>query len=375
MHSHVTGYPSLSSSTVAFRSGARQPTIRQTASRVSTHFHARWSILLGEGFDLIEIRILAGLLALCLTAGCKAQTNLPAPSQSADKTSPDAALNRRIEVMVRSQFSVPQDYVVTIGERKRSQIAGYDTLPISLSRGEKKTQVDFLISSDSKTLARLETFDLLKDPVFSIDVAGRPVRGNPAAKVTVINFDDLECPFCARMHRSLFPDTIARYKDKVRFIYKDDPLVDMHPWAMHAAVDANCLAAEDPEVYWTYVDYLHGHGQEITGPDRDKAKSFAALDRVARQEATLAKLDAVKLDACLAKQDETQVRASAHEAEALKIEGTPAVFVDGERVDGAVPEEQLWLVIDRALRAAGVEPPPAGSAAPAAAAPSAGAGK
>jgi protein-disulfide isomerase len=177
------------------------------------------------------------------------------------------------------------------------------------------------------------------------------------------------------MHRSLFPDTIARYKDKVRFIYKDDPLVDMHPWAMHAAVDANCLAAEDPEVYWTYVDYLHGHGQEITGPDRDKAKSFAALDRVARQEATLAKLDAVKLDACLAKQDETQVRASAHEAEALKIEGTPAVFVDGERVDGAVPEEQLWLVIDRALRAAGVEPPPAGSAAPAAAAPSAGAGK
>ena len=325
---------------------------------------------------MIEIRVLAGLLALCLTAGCKAQTNLPAPPQSTGQNSPDAALNRRIEVMVRSQFSVPQDYVVTIGERKPSQIAGYDTLPVSLSRGQKNTHVDFLISTDSKTLARLETFDLLKDPVFSIDVSGRPIRGNPAAKVTVINFDDLECPFCARMHRSLFPDTIARYKDKVRFIYKDDPLVDLHPWAMHAAVDANCLASEDPEVYWTYIDYLHGHGQEITGPDRDKAKSFAALDRVARQEATLAKLDAVKLDACLAKQDEAQVQASAHEAEALKIEGTPAVFVDGERVDGAVPEEQLWLVIDRALRAAGVEPPaPAGSAAPASATPSAGTGK
>ena len=41
------------------------------------------------------------------------------------------------------------------------------------------------------------------------------------------------------------------------------------------------------------------------------------------------------------------------------VEGTPALFVNGERVDGAVPEDQLWLVIDRALRAAGIDPPPA----------------
>jgi predicted DsbA family dithiol-disulfide isomerase len=53
------------------------------------------------------------------------------------------------------------------------------------------------------------------------------------------------------------------------------------------------------------------------------------------------------------------VLASAKEAEVLGIEGTPALFVDGERINGAVPEEQVWLVIDRALRAAGVEPPAA----------------
>ncbi len=191
--------------------------------------------------------------------------------------------------------------------------------------------VDFLISTYGKTLARLETFDLAKDPVFSIDVAGRPVRGNPQAKVTVINFDDLECPYCARMHQTLFPSTMARYKDNVRFIYKDDPLTELHPWAMHASVDANCLAAQSSDVYWAYVDYLHSHGQEINGEDRNPTKSFAALDRIARQQATLGKLDAAKLDACLAKQDETQVRASAKEADSLGIEGTPALFVDGER--------------------------------------------
>jgi protein-disulfide isomerase len=298
---------------------------------------------------LSRIHFLVGLLALSLAVGCKAQITAPAQD--------DAAMNRRIEVMVRSQFNVPQDYNVTIGARKPSKISGYDTLPITLSRGSKSTPVEFLISTDGKTLARLETFNLAKDPASNIDVEGRPIRGNPNAKVTVVNFDDLECPYCARMHTSLFPATLDRYRDKVRFIYKDDPLVELHPWAMRAAVNANCLAAQKGDAYWTYVDYIHSHGQEVSGEDRNVTKSFAALDRIARQEATLAKLDETKLDACIAKQDESQVRASAKEAEALGIDGTPALFIDGERINGAVPEQQVWLVIDRALRAQGEEPP------------------
>lgn len=298
---------------------------------------------------MLRVPVLAGLLAVGLTIGCKAQTSSPQPS--------NAELNRRIEVMVRSQFNVPADYSVTLGARKPSQVPGYESLPITLQRGTKSTTVDFLISTDSKKLARLETFDLEKNPAFSIDVNGRPVRGNPNAKVTVVNFDDLECPYCARMHQSLFPSTLERYKDQVRFVYKDDPLTELHPWAMHAAVNANCLAEQNGSVYWTYVDYLHSHGEEINGENRDLTKSFAALDRIARQEATLGKLDSTKLDACLAKQDETQVRASAHEADVLGVNGTPALFVNGERIDGAVPEEQVWLVIDRALRAAGEQPP------------------
>jgi len=291
---------------------------------------------------------MAGLLALALTAGCKAQSTSPA----------DPGLTRRIEVMVRSQFNVPPDIAVTLGQRTRSTIPGYDDLPVTLAHGARTQVVKFMISTDNKTLARLETFDLEKNPALNIDVAGRPIRGNPSAKVTVINFDDLECPYCARMHQALFPDTLDRYKDKVRFVYKDDPLVEIHPWAMHAAVNANCLAAQNGDVYWKYVDYLHSHGQEVNGENRDVPKSFAALDRIARQEATLAKLDSAKLDACIAKQDETQIKASSKEADSLGIDGTPALFIEGERINGAMPEEQLWVVIDRALRAAGEEPPP-----------------
>jgi protein-disulfide isomerase len=295
---------------------------------------------------LSHIQFLAGLLALSLAAGCKAQTT-PPPA--------DLTFNHEIAVIVRAQLGVPQEYTVTPGARKPSQIPGYDTLPITLTNGTRTQVVDYLISTDGKTLARLNSYNMDTYPLFN--VAGRPIRGNPAAPVTVITYDDLQCPYCTMMHQTLFPATLDRYKDKVRFIYKDNPLTELHPWAMHAAVDANCLAAQSGDVYWAYVDYVHGHGQEVNGENRDKAASFATLDRIARQEATLAKLDSASLDACIAKQDETQVRATAKEAESLEVEGAPVLFVDGARVGGAMPQPQFWQVIDRALRADGVEPP------------------
>jgi protein-disulfide isomerase len=306
---------------------------------------------------LSRLRLLAGLLVLGLTAGCKAQTS---PSVSSD-----LAVNRRIELQVRSEFELPNDVNVSVGARKPSDFSGYQTLPITLSHGAKTQEIDFLVSADGTKLVHLTTMDLTKTPGDSINLAGRPIRGNPSAKVTVINFDDLECPYCARMHQELFPATLAHYGDKIRVIYKDDPIAELHPWAIHASVDANCLAVQNGAVYWSYVDYVHAHGQEVTGEDRNLQKSYEALDRIARQEATVGKLDETRVDACLAKQDQAQVLASAKEATDLGLEGTPELFVNGERVNGAVPQDQLWAAIDRALKSEGEQPPPAEAPAPA----------
>ena len=310
------------------------------------------SILYLEEFNLSHFRFLAVLLALCLTAGCKAQT--PA--------GPDPALNRRIEVTVRSEFSIPQDYNVSIGARKPS---AYHRLrrrcPSPSPTAAKSQVVDFLISADGKKLARLETFDLTKDPGSDIDIAGRPIRGNPAAKVTVINFDDLECPYCARMHQSLFPATLDALQGQGPLHLQGLP-AHRNPSLGHARRRRRQLPGRaERRGLWAYVDYLHSHGDEVTGPDRDLAKSYAALDRIARQEATVGKLDTAKLDACLAKQDETEVNDSLKEASALGLDGAPALFVNGERINGAVPEEQVWMAIDRALRAEGEQPPAAAS--------------
>jgi len=59
------------------------------------------------------------------------------------------------------------------------------------------------------------------------------------------------------MHQTLFPEIFKEYGDRVVFIYKDDPLSEIHPWAIHAAVDANCLAVQNVDAYWDFADYIH----------------------------------------------------------------------------------------------------------------------
>jgi protein-disulfide isomerase len=291
--------------------------------------------------------------ALAQATPAPAAPQNPAPL-SLEQQSPDLA--RHIGILLHSRFNVPEDYEVKLGARGPSTVAGFDTLPITLTREGHGTTINFLLSTDNQTLARLESFSLTRDPVFSINVEGRPVRGNPQAKVTVVNFDDLECPVCARVHHELFPALLERYKNRVRLVYKDNPLTEIHPWALRAAVDADCLAAQSGDAYWAYVDYVHSNGQQVNGAERSESNSFATLDRIARQEAVVAKLDSARLDACLATQDEAPVRASMKEAELLGLNFAPAIYINGERISGYIPPEQVEAILDRALSDAGVTP-------------------
>ena len=285
--------------------------------------------------------------------GCRAQNN------AGKALSPQES--RKITLLVRSKLNVPPNWQVEAGPRTPSDMPGYDKINIEFyPEGEpaKKQPIEFLLSNDGKTLARLSKYDLADLPSMHIDTTARPVRGNKNAKVEIINFDDLECPFCARMHAELFPQTLDHYKGLIKIVYKDDPLVEIHPWAMHAAVNAECLAAQNGQAYWSYVDYLHTHGEDVTGPDRDAKKSDAMLDKLAREQGLRSKLDTAKLDSCITKQDESLVRTSMKEAASLDIDGTPTLFINGERLTGAQPLPALWSAIDRALKASGVNPPP-----------------
>jgi protein-disulfide isomerase len=295
------------------------------------------------------------LLVVCL--GCVAQT-----------TSSDLA--SKIERQVRSYYKIPPEVKVLVGAPSASpDFPNYDSVIVSIDGGgEKKQDLKFVVSKDGSSLVRTIKFDLTKDPfaetMSKIDTGGRPSRGAKASKVVVVNFDDFECPFCSRMHQTLFPEILKEYGDRVTFIYKDYPLVEIHPWATHAAVDANCLASQSSDAYWDFADYIHANQHDVNNEKTPGAR-LEALDKLTMLQGQKHNLDVVKLQSCIKAQDESAVKASMKEAEGIGVEATPTLFIAGEKVDGAVPISQVRAALDRALKDANLPVPEHPAAAPA----------
>jgi protein-disulfide isomerase len=306
---------------------------------------------------IIVRRAFLVLLLICL--GCSAQSP-PSSSNSPSAASPQSDITRAVERQVRAHYSLPPDVKVVVGPLRASDFANYDALTITFVSTSKKQDFEFLLARDHKTLMRVTKFDLATDPyaeiMKKIDISGRPTRGNKDAKVILVSYDDFECPFCSRMHQTLFPGLLKEYGDRVLFVYKDFPLEEIHPWAVHAAVDANCLLAESNDAYWDYADYLHAN-QHAIGGEKGRDGQNAELDKLALSQAEKLNLDLPRLQACIRAQDDKAVRASIKDGEALGLEATPTMFVNGQKLDGAVPPDEVRLALDQALKDAGIAPP------------------
>jgi protein-disulfide isomerase len=283
------------------------------------------------------------LLCLLVCLGCSAQ----APTE----------LSQKIERQLRASYSVPATVKVSVSAPHASEFPNYDALTVTFDGDGKKQNLDFLVSKDQKTLIRMSKMDLSKDPyaenMKKIDTKGRPVRGNPNAKVVVVNYDDFQCPYCSAMHKTLFPQLLKEYGDRVAFIYKDFPLAEIHPWAIHAAVDANCLAAQNTDAYWDFADNIHTN-RDTVNSEKGKDNQFGAIDKMTQAESDKFKLDSGKLQACVKAQNEDTVRASMKEGESLGVSGTPTMFVNGQMVDGARTVAEVRALFDSALQQAGV---------------------
>jgi len=305
---------------------------------------------------LLMKRLVFLLLLVC--AGCSAQSNNPSqPANSSGALSPE--LLQRIEHQVRAQYELPPDVIINVSPRHASDIAGFDTVTLTLNGHGREQKLDFLLSKDDKTLARMTRMDLSRDVYAEragkMDLQGRPVRGNPNAKVTIVNYDDYECPFCSRLHATLTQEILPQYGDKIKVVYKDYPL-PMHPWAKHAANDANCLAKESPASFWEFADYVHANQHEVTG-DKDLNKSFASLDKITLDLGKKNAADMNALQACVKNQPDTALKASMNEAESMGVQATPTMFINGEKLEGAVDADDVRAVLNEQLKAAGIQPP------------------
>ena len=161
-----------------------------------------------------------------------------------------------------------------------------------------------------------------------------PSLGRASAPVTLIEFSDFQCPFCQRVEPTL-KKIRETYGDKVRIVWKDFPLTQIHPQAFKAGEAGHCAAEQGK--FWEYHDQLFGNQQALM-PD-DLQKYAAAVG-----------IDAERFNSCLDTSKHAEVvRDGVAQGTRLGINSTPTVFVNGRRVEGAQAYEVFAAAIDEEL--------------------------
>jgi protein-disulfide isomerase len=199
-------------------------------------------------------------------------------------------------------------------------------------------QCRMLLSHYPELVAQLRARDArnrpLSDEAWSSLLAGTPASLGPAtAKVTVVEFSDFQCPYCAQAH-----DTVhqlrERYADQVRIIYRHFPLA----FHEHARVAAQAsLAAHAQGKFWVYHDRLFEHQNAL---DRKSLEGYAqelGLDVAAFKKG----LDDNAYDA--------QVEADIALGRSVRVDGTPTMFINGKRAENATEIDAVAPMVDAAL--------------------------
>lgn len=167
-----------------------------------------------------------------------------------------------------------------------------------------------------------------------IDIKGAPFKGKATAPVTIVKFEDFECPYCKDSQKTL-EALLHRYPDKVRLVHKDYPIEEIHPGITKAHEAARC--ANEQGKFWAYHDKLYAN------------LSKKATDELKKRAAELG-LKMVAFEKCLAsKKYEAAVQKDIAEGKKAGVSGTPAFFINGRLVAGAQPLERFVQVIDDEL--------------------------
>jgi protein-disulfide isomerase len=270
------------------------------------------------------------------------------------------ALQQRVEAELRSMADFPPATTLSFRILGPSELPGFDRLYCHYASAfaGASGDISLLVSQDRTRIARFAAYDIAADPRTRVPSEGRPSRGGPStAPVLLVGFDDLQCPYCAELHKELFPALTDHYKDQVRVVYQNLPN-DGHPWSMRAAVDTDCLGKESPAAYWAAVDTIHAHASEYGGTERKLAVAEQELDTEALEEGHRFHLDEAPLKACIENQDVTPEKKSEALASRIGVTHTPTIYVNGAKSEGDVPIEFVFDLVDNALRAEGQVPPP-----------------
>jgi protein-disulfide isomerase len=179
---------------------------------------------------------------------------------------------------------------------------------------------------------------LLEEPApirVTLKGEGAFAKGPKDAPVTLVEFTDFHCPFCARVVATL-KDVMQEYNGKIRWVFRDFPIASLHPQAPKAAEAARCAGEQGK--FWEYHDLLFGSQSQTAAAD---FKRFA--DQL--------KLDPKSFGQCLdSGKHQAAVEADIQDGARLGITGTPTFFINGRMLVGAQPMENFKKIIEAELR-------------------------
>jgi protein-disulfide isomerase len=169
-------------------------------------------------------------------------------------------------------------------------------------------------------------------PVKPVDEATDHIRGPKDAKITLIEYSDFECPFCLR-HEDTLNQVLSNFKNDVRLVYRHYPLTSIHPEAQKAAEATECAGVQGK--FWEMHDKVfaaNAAGQMNVQKWKDTAKELG--------------LDVNKFNKCLdGGEMASRVSKDMQEGSDAGVSGTPATFVNGQMVEGAVPYATFESII------------------------------
>jgi len=199
-----------------------------------------------------------------------------------------------------------------------------------LTETRRQTAYDSYLS---RLRSREKVVVLLAPPRTVVSIDSARVRGPMNAPITIVEFSDFECPYCGGVENTL-RQLQSKYPTQIRLAYRDFPF-DFHPRAEPAAEASRCALAQGK--YWPYHDLLFDNQQHLESSDL--SKYAVRLD-----------MDAKKFDECIAHKTYTSdIQHDLDEGQKLGISGTPAFFINGMVLNGAIHLEDFARLIDREL--------------------------
>ncbi len=262
---------------------------------------------------------------------------------AADAKPGKSALDKAtFEAYVRHLLLWGPQITIQVSDPKPSEIEGFYVVNVLGTAGNASQEQSFYVSKDGKQILQAAVYEIGKNPFYEnydkITTAGAPSMGTPGAPVRIVVFTDFECPYCRREAQTIRQNLLKDFPDQVRLYFKEFPIPSIHPWAEAAAVAGRCFYQQSEDDFWAYHDWIFDHQSEITADNlRGKILEFAG---------TLPNMDTLRLTQCLEGDEaKAEVAASVKEAQALGVNSTPTMFINGRRLSSQLPWANLKQVI------------------------------